>query len=477
MQFAYMDSPRLYNGVRLIDRPSPENVRRLDLGALPMVNEMNGRGIYLDCEELECLSIEIRDRLEGLEDEIDGMAGQRINPESSQQVAPLVFHELALHPPGGIKFTKTGKESTVDDVLSTIQDLHPIVPMILEHRGLVKILGTYSDKMPLLVDEYSRVHTTFSAVTTSTGRLASSDPNVQNIPVRSVWGKRVRDAFRSTPIEVLREMTPGYHGPPTTLSAIDLSQIEMVWAAHLSQDPIMMGIFDRGDDIHTRTALAMMRLPESAACCLGRNPDHDVDGHGCPVWGEFKIQYRLPSKTLGFGILYGVTPKGLVLQIAAAGGPSWSIDEAEEFIEKWFGVYTGVESWVQDQYARARRYGMVWDAFGRVRYIPEVRSMLRGVVNAGLRQAGNQPVQASAQGTIKLAMARVMDELVAEYQAYNDVICWPLLQIHDELLFELSTNIAEEFSQKVHDVMVSATPLSVPVRAGIETGELWGDLK
>ncbi len=475
MRFAYLDSPRLYNGVRLVSSPAPENVRRLDLGALPMINEMNGRGVYLDCGDLKTLSIEIRDQLEVLEYDIDEIAGRHINPESRDQVAPLVFHEMALHPPGGIKYTKGGKESTVDDVLSTIKEQHPIVPMILEHRGLIKILGTYSDKMPLLVDQFSRVHTTLSAVTAATGRLASSDPNLQNIPIKSAWGKRVRDSFKATPVDMLRRM--GYYGQPTVLVAIDLSQIEMVWAAHLSQDPIMMDIFMRGDDIHTRTALAMMRLPESAACCLGKNPDHNIDGHGCPVWNEFKIKYRLPSKTLGFGILYGVTPKGLVLQIAAAGGPSWSVYEAEEFIAKWFDVYTGVESWTQDQYARARRYGMVWDAFGRIRYIPEVRSKLRGVVNAGLRQAGNQPVTASAQGSIKLAMAQVMDELVTEYQSYNDTICWPLLQIHDELLFELSTDIAEEFSQMVHDVMVSVVPLSVPVRAGIETGELWGDLK
>ena len=475
MRFAYMDSPRLYNGVRLVEAPAPENVRRLDLGALPMINEMNSRGVYLDCEDLHHLSAEIRVRLADLEDDIDGIAGRHINPESRDQVAPLVFHEMALHPPGGVKYTKKGKESTVDDVLSTIKEQHPIVPMILEHRGLIKILGTYSDKMPLLVDEYSRVHTTFSAVTASTGRLTSSDPNLMNIPIRSSWGKRVRDSFKATPIEMLHKM--GHYGQPTVLVAIDLSQIEMVWAAHLSQDRIMMDIFERGDDIHTRTALAMMRLPESAACCLGKDPDHDVDGKGCPVWSKFKIQYRLPSKTLGFGILYGVTPKGLVLQIAAAGGPSWSVHEAEEFISKWFGVYSGVEAWVQDVYARARRYGLVWDACGRVRYIPEVRSKLRSVVSAGLRQAGNQPVQASAQESIKLAMAQVFDELVTEYQSYRDVICWPLLQIHDELLFELSLDIAEEFSQMVHDVMISSIPLSIPVRAGIETGELWGDLK
>lgn len=475
--FSYLDSPRLYNGVRLVDRPAPENVRRLDLGAVPLINEMNGRGLFLDCDAMECLNLEIGNELESIEQTIEELVGRRINPESSPQCASLVFHELALRPPGGVKLTKTGLESTVDDVLSTVRDQHPVVPLILSHRGLTKLIGTYSGKMPSMVDPNWRLHTTLSATTASTGRLTSSDPNLQNIPIRSAWGKRVRDAFTATPPEVLRRM--GYSGGclRTKLVAVDLSQIEMVWAAHLSRDPIMMGIFERGEDIHTKTALAMMRLPESAACCLGSNPEHDIGGHGCPVWNKFKIQYRLPCKTLGFGILYGVTPAGLVLQIAAAGGPSWTIEQAEEFIDAWYAVYEGIYSWVQAVYARARRYGMSWDNFGRVRYIPEVHSQLRGVVNAGLRQAGNQPVQASAQGTIKLAMAEVMDVLVAAYQSYRGVICWPLLQIHDELLFEVSENIAEEFGPMVHDIMVEAVPLSVPVRAGIEIGDCWGDLK
>lgn len=474
MAFAYMDSPRLYGGVRLVDRPAPENVRRLDLGALPLINKMNRTGIYLDCDEMECLSLEIHNQMEVLEAQIRETAGRTINPESSIQVAELVFHELILHPPGGIKLTKTGLESTVDDVLSTVKGQHPVVGQILEHRGLDKLLGTYTDKMPRMVDPDSRLFTTFSAITASTGRLASSDPNLQNIPIRSSWGKRVRDSFRATPVEVLHKM--GHYGQPTQLVAVDLNQIEMVWAAHLSQDPIMMDIFVRGDDIHTRTALAMMRLPAEAACCLGKDPSHDVDGHGCPKWNEFKIKYRLPSKTLGFGILYGVTPPGLVMQIAAAGGPMWSVLEAEEFIQSWYDVYTQVYSWMQGQHARVRRYGMTWDAFGRERFIPEVYSVHKGIVNAGLRQAVNQPVQSSAQGTIKVAMAEV-DGIVEHYQEYNDTICWPLLQLHDELLFEVSNDIAEEFSQVVHDVMVAAVPLSMPVKAGIEIGDRWGDLK
>ena len=267
----------------------------------------------------------------------------------------------------------------------------------------------------------------------------------------------------------------GHYGAPTILAAIDLSQIEMVWAAHLSRDPIMMDIFNRGEDIHTRTALATFRLPASAACCRGLDPCPRGGGDKCG-WPHFKSRYRLPAKTLGFGVLYGVTPAGLILQIAAAGGPRWEIPESEDFIRQWFGVYEGIHRWMELQHARARRYGMVWDAFGRIRRIPEVYSVHRGVVNAGLRQAGNQPVQASAQGTIKLAMAEVVG-LIQEYQACPGVICWPLLQIHDELLFELSTDIAEDFTQRAHGIMVNVCPLNIPVRAGMDIGDRWGDLK
>lgn len=468
----FLNSPRLYNGVRLVDHPSPENIRRLDLGALPMIDEMHRRGVYLDCQYLDEISLQIRNDMETLEEGIRELVGRDINPESQPQVAELVFRELALHPPGGIKLTKTGAESTVDDILSTVRDQHPVVGMVLDHRGLKKILGTYSGKLPAMVDENSRIHTTFSATTTSTGRLASSDPNLQNIPIRSAWGKMVRDGFRATPIK--RLWKTGYRGRPTVLVAVDLAQIEMVWAAHLSQDPLMMDIFKRGDDIHTRTALAMFRLLAEAACCMGKG--ECSRGSECP-WPYFKMHYRLPAKTLGFGILYGVTAGGLVLQVAAAGGPSWEIEAAGKFIEQWYEVYEGVYSWMQSQHARARRYGMVWDDFGRVRYIPEVRSQHQGVVNAGLRQAGNLPIQSSAQGTIKLAMAEVMDGPVEYYQAYQDVICWPLLQVHDELVFEMSEDIAEEAGQWVHDIMVEAVPLSIPVRASIEIGEKWGDLK
>lgn len=458
----YLDSPRLYNGVRLIDAPAPQNVLRLDLGALPLIEEINRTGIYLDVLQLQTLEAEITEQLARLESDIEDMAGRKINPESRDQVAPLIFHDLALHPAGGIKLTKTGLESTIDEILCSVKHQHPIVPPILDHRELYKLKTTYTTPLPLQVWDDGRIRTTLSATKARTGRLASSDPNLQNIPIRTELGRQIRQAFTATP------------GCGTVLASIDFAQIEMGWAAELAQDLVMMDIFRAGADIHTRTALAMFRLPASAACCQGKDESHGADK--CPAWNEFKMLYRLVAKTLGFGILYGVTPPGLVLQIAAAGGPPWTVHDTEKFISDWYSVYEGIYSWMEEQYARARRYGMVWTAFGRPRYIPEVKSPLRGVRNAGLRQAGNMPVQGTAGDHLKLAMAEVF-ELIRYYQSFDSTICWSLLQVHDELMFELSADIAEEFCESVVYIMENAVPLSIPVRANYVISDNWKDLK
>ena len=167
---------------------------------------------------------------------------------------------------------------------------------------------------------------------------------------------------------------------------------------------------------------------------------------------------------------------GLSHNIAAVGGPAWELEEAEKFIAEWYGIYDGIYHWTEGTHARARRYGMVWTAFGRHRYIPEVYSAHRYIRNKGLRQAGNTPIQGSAGDHLKIAMAEVAG-LVEMYRATPGVICWPLLQVHDELVFEVSKEIAEEFGACVNDIMTMSVPLSIPVRAGAEIGDNWGELK
>jgi DNA polymerase-1 len=215
-----------------------------------------------------------------------------------------------------------------------------------------------------------------------------------------------------------------------------------------------------GVDIHTETALLAFRLPREAV-----------------NWPEFKQKYRLPAKTVGFGILYGQTPAGAQENIIAQGGPYIPIEEVEEIIRNWFLVYEGVARWMQQQYARVRRYGMAWDAFGRSRVIPEGRSVIPRVQSAGLRQAGNMPVQATAGGILKLAMAELQDALLDWRRAYPSEILLPLLQIHDELVFELSESLADDWCEYAKGVMTQAVRLTIPVGASASVGDCWGELK
>jgi DNA polymerase-1 len=227
----------------------------------------------------------------------------------------------------------------------------------------------------------------------------------------------------------------------------------MVWLAHLSQDSDLLSVFQQGLDMHVHTASRIFGVP----------PDR-VDPH----------TQRLPSKTLNYAVVYGTTGEGLRQQIASAGGPLWTTERTEAFIADWYGAYPGCRRWIALQHERARRYGMVWCAFGRPRLIPEVRSQLNRIRNEGLRQAGNQPIQASAQGTIKLAMAGIWP--ICQYYQSRGAVCWPLLQIHDELLFELDRVIAEEFLAQAKVVMEQVVHLSVPVRSSASIAERWGEL-
>jgi DNA polymerase-1 len=258
------------------------------------------------------------------------------------------------------------------------------------------------------------------------------------------------------------------------IASLDLAQIEMVVAAHESQDPSMLETFRKGLDIHIKTACALFhedynqvwnRVVESRTGFAG---EEDI------AWVKnFWQTKRLPSKQLGFATLYGITGGGLQDQILGAGGPYWEVQDCERFIEAWFDAYPGIRAWLEIQYQRAQRYGMTWCMFGRPRLIPEVRSALSWVRAAGLRQAGNQPIQSGAQGIIKLAMAEIW-ELVTAYQtAYPGERCWPLLQIHDELLFELSKPIAGDFCQMARHVMETVVPLTVPVKAEYGIGDNW----
>lgn len=457
---------RLYNGVFRIDRPFMANVRRIDQGALPMVLDMNRRGILVDPDHFRRLGARLAAKLAGVEAGITALVGHPVNPTSGDQVARLLFDELKLEVPGGGRMTKTQRRMTTgDETLCSMLGLHPVVRMITGGRELVKLKTTYCDALPTHVGPDGRLRTTFKMYTARTGRLSSENPNLQNIPVRSEDGREIRAGFIAK--------------PGCVLSSLDLSQIEMVWAGELAQDEVMLEVYNRGQDLHVRTACALFDLDYDRIAPLWvRYKKGELDGDLLAQMRDFEMNKRLPAKTLGFAVLYGVTARGLRLQIMAAGGPCLTEDQCDEYIRAWFALFWGVREWLGVQYSRARRYGMTWTAFGRPRLIPEVHSALAGVRNQGLRQAGNHPDQGSAGDHLKLAMAEIWDGPVQYFRSYPGVTCDPLLQVHDELIFELSPRIADEFNWWAGYVMCNAVrPMSVKVKSSAAVADTWGGLK
>ena len=454
---------RLSNGCRFpMPRPSLVNVRRLDMACLPWILQANRNGILIDPAHFSKLDAEMAIDQTRIGSEINSAVGHPLNPESGDQVAHLLFDELGLSH-AGMRKTPTGDRfSTEADVLSGLRGQHPLVDMILDHRELSKLRSTYTIPLPRQAGPDGRVRTTFKATTARTGRLASESPNLQNIPVRGDWGLKIRSGF------VAR--------PGCVLVSSDLSQIEMRMAAHESHDPNLCKVFWDGLDIHTFTAINIFHLVAEEILGLIAA---EVAGTLTPLQAkalkEFKFKYRLPAKTLGFATLYGVTGKGLQLQILEAGGPLLSVEDCDYYIERWFAVYSMVRAWMEVQYGHGRRYGMTWDQFGRHRFVPEVKSVIGRVIGDGLRQAGNHPIQGGAQGIIKVAMFEQL-ALMEYFRSFHEV-CDPLLQIHDETIFECGRAIADDFAGMSQAVMSTCVPLDVPVLASGDVAENWGALK
>jgi DNA polymerase-1 len=273
-------------------------------------------------------------------------------------------------------------------------------------------------------------------------------------------GRKIRNAFIAD---------PGY-----VLLSSDYSQIEMVWAAHRSQDPTMMSVFINGEDLHLRTTCNVFNLDYdvTAARYFGVESKKLTSPEDIS-WYKYTKQFqRLPCKTVGFGVLYGQTPEGLQSSLASE-GIHWTIEECTIFIEsKFFEVYPGLKIMLEEDYRFARRYGMICDDFGRVRLVPEAKSTLSWISSEGTRKAGNHPEQSSSQASIKIAMARLMPIL----NKLGPSIARALLQIHDQLIFEVKESFVQEMAGIMREEMELATPLTIPVRASSDIGYRWGDL-
>ena len=467
----------MYGGVEFRDYPDVDNIGRLDTNCLPLIHSMQSHGIRVDIPLLQSIASDIHIRQAEVLNEVSHLIGdyqytktqkkttkakgthfvqvrEPFNIGSPDAVAHLLFRHLQVQGSSPIELVPSHKrESTSDDILEPFAK-HPVVSLILEWRELDKIRGTYAEPLQLMADSDSRIHTRFNPTVASTGRLSSSNPNCQNIPTRSEIGKKIRLAFIAR--------------PGCVLISNDLSQIEMRWAAHGSNDPTMIRVFHEGLDVHTTTACNVFDRDYAWVVAQEKSD---------PAWyKKWKAEERAPSKNLGFGVLYGLTPPGLKRNIfnESGGKVDWTEEKCAGFIEKFFTVYPGLRDLIDLQYRRAQRYAMVWDAFGRPRMVPEGRSCHTRVRNEGLRKAGNHYEQSSAQGTIKLAMA----ELSPVYEElHRSFTCVPLLQIHDEILTECDAYYAKEVSEEISNIMSKASPLSVPVESSSDCAERWGDLK
>lgn len=464
----------MWNRVQFRDHPDPGNVGRLDLGALPMIHEMHRRGIRVDLGVLRTLSAELVQAQQAITAQLPAHIGnyqyssmarqspakvraggapyiQVLSPfkiSSPDHVSQLLFKHLRVQGGAVVPMTLKAKRfSTDDDVLSMFKSAHPVVGLILDWREAEKLRTTYAEPLQEHAVD-GRIHTTFNVTNAATGRLSSKQPNLQNIS----RGPRVRSAFIAS---------PGCH-----LVSCDLSQIEMRWAAHISQDPAMMEVFWKDEDIHAKTACGIFdRQYEDVM-------SWDIKSN---IYKDWKANERAPSKNLGFGVLYELTNVGLRRNIfvESDGRIDWPEDKCQGFIDKFFDFYPNLLLMMDEQHRNAKRYGLVWDAFGRVRLVPEAKSYHKRIVNEGCRKAGNHQIQSSAQGSIKLAMPELLEECLELDKSYR---CWPLLQIHDQLIFEVDKHISTEFAIIAKHVMENACPLSIPVRSSSDIGDRWSEL-
>ncbi len=382
----------------------------------------------MDRALLEKLGAEVRERVRELEEEIYRQAGESFNLNSPQQLQRILFQKLKLP---GVRKIKTG-QSTDARVLEELASHHAIVANIVQYRQLIKLEGTYLTGLMAEVDPRdSKIYTTFNQTATATGRLSSSEPNLQNIPVRLEEGRRIRRAFIPSLAEQL------------FLSA-DYSQIELRILAHLSGDPILMEAFRQNEDVHRRTAAEV----------FGTGPE------------KVTALQRDRAKAVNFGIIYGISDYGLARQLGI------SRQEARHYIESYFERYRGVQRYAEAAVAEARERGYVTTLLHRRRYLPGLRSANYGRRSFAERIARNTPIQGSAADIIKLAMLQI-ERLLAE----GGFKARLLLQVHDELLFEVEEKELDFLAPLVRQEMEQALELSVPLRVDLKWGRNWAELK
>lgn len=460
---------RLYNGIRIVDGPCLDNIQRLDSGCIPMVLHMARTGLQVDLDHFAKLEKALIDDMDRITEEVRSMTGHYCNLDSGDQVADLLFKKLGLKQ-ARPKFTKSGdRESVADEILTAIQHTHEVVPKIQDYKELSKLKGTYVSPMPKLArrmgDGTWRMFPHFSTTRVPSGRLSCKEPNLLAIPTRSARGKDIRRGFVAP---------DGWK-----IVSIDYSQIEPRITTHKSQDENLLKVYKNEEDIYSDFAIAAFKIKDQ------RHKDEKGE------WkypGVLKMEHRYPAKTCVLATFYRVTAKGLLEQMPVVCGNCnkeakehtcgkfwslWNEDKCQDLINAFFLRYPGVlEMWARDD-SRARRYGYIWDMWGRILHTAAVRSVHPWVVQAALREAGNFPIQAGAGGCLKLSMAWVWYQIV---DSLLEVMI-PILQVHDELLFYVRDDLVEDCGALVSYAFENLVPLSIPVKAGVEWAQTWGDLK
>jgi DNA polymerase I len=403
--------------------------KKIDLPLAPVLADIERIGIRVDPKELGKMSQTMEKEIRRLEKEIWKLAGSEFNVNSPTQLAEILFDKLNLQP--NARRGKAKARSTAADILEELSAQHPLPAKIIEYREIAKLKSTYVDALPKLIHaETGRLHTSFSQTGTATGRLSSSDPNLQNIPIRSELGREIRAAFVAEKGKIL-------------LSA-DYSQIELRIMAHFSKDPVLVEAFRNGEDIHARTA-------------------QEVFGVG-PL--AQTAEHRRAAKAINFGIIYGLSPFGLAQQLGI------EQKEAAKFINAYFTRYRGVKEYLDNILAGTRKTGVAKTLFGRIRPIPEINSPQMQLRNFAERTALNSPLQGTAADLIKMAMISI-DRRLAEEKFEAKMI----LQVHDELLFEAPTKERAKLEKLVQEEMEGVHKLAVPIVVEIGAGPNWRDLE
>lgn len=407
--------------------PKQKNVfETIEMPLVPVLVRMERAGVLIDPKSLTEQSVALGKRLVEIETEAYQLAGQSFNMNSPKQLQEILYTQL--HYPI-LEKTPTGQPSTAESVMQQLAEDYPLPKIILEYRSLSKLKATYADKLPQQINpKTGRVHTSYHQAVTSTGRLSSSDPNLQNIPIRTPLGRKIRSAFISP---------SGYK-----IVAADYSQIELRIMAHMSQDPGLLKAFSMGDDVHQSTAAAVFGVDLA----------------------EVTADQRRSAKAINFGLMYGMSAFGLAKQLGISRG------DAEKQVERYFTCFPGVKLFMEGIRRRALEEGFVETLTGRRLYLPDLKSSYMATRRAAERAAINAPMQGTNADIIKLAMIQ-LDQWILE----NSLDMRMIMQVHDELVFEVSEKILDKAKTHIKAIMETILPLSVPLKVGIGVGNNWDE--